>query len=146
MKRPDLSNISILVVDDYNTIRAIMGSSLEKIGFKNVQFAVNGRQAHDMIRAQAAAGNPFSIVFSDWSMPEMNGLELLKAIRADEQIKSTIFVMVTVETERDKVKEALLAGANDYMIKPFRMSIIDKKIESIIEMHMKKEAVGTVRQ
>jgi two-component system chemotaxis response regulator CheY len=113
-----------LVVDDSNTIRIILTAYLKKLGF-DVTVAVNGREALDRLRGMAKA----DIVLVDWNMPEMDGLSFVRAVRADNEYAALPLMMVTTNVELCNVAEALDAGANEYMMKPFTMDILRAKLE-----------------
>ena len=113
-----------LVVDDSNTIRIILTAYLKKLGF-DVTVAINGREALDRLRGMAKA----DIVLVDWNMPEMDGLSFVRAVRADNEYAALPLMMVTTNVELTNVAEALDAGANEYMMKPFTMDILKAKLE-----------------
>ena len=113
-----------LVVDDSNTIRIILTAYLKKLGF-DVTVAINGREALDRLRGMAKA----DIVLVDWNMPEMDGLSFVRAVRADNEYAALPLMMVTTNVELCNVAEALDAGANEYMMKPFTMDILRAKLE-----------------
>jgi two-component system chemotaxis response regulator CheY len=112
-----------LVVDDSRTIRSILGKKLVHLGFK-VSEAENGQMALDALRAAPA----ISLALVDWNMPVMNGLEFIKAVRADAAYDNVTIVMVTTETETSQMVAALDAGANDYIMKPFTDEIIVERL------------------
>ncbi|MGA8730253.1 MAG: response regulator [Terracidiphilus sp.] len=114
-----------LVVDDSRTIRTILAKTLREIGFEILE-AANGREALEVIEAEKAE---VSLILLDWDMPEMNGLELLKRLRQAPEFSSMVVVMVTAQTELDHIGEALDAGANEYVMKPFTKDILVGKIE-----------------
>jgi two-component system chemotaxis response regulator CheY len=113
-----------LVVDDSNTIRIILTAYLKKLGFE-VTVAINGREALDRLYAMAKA----DIVLVDWNMPEMDGLSFVRAVRAKDEYAALPLMMVTTNVELNNVAEALDAGANEYMMKPFTMEILRAKLE-----------------
>ena len=113
-----------LVVDDSNTIRIILTAYLKKLGF-DVTVAINGREALDRLRGMAKA----DVVLVDWNMPEMDGLSFVRAVRADTEYAALPLMMVTTNVELCNVAEALDAGANEYMMKPFTMDILRAKLE-----------------
>jgi two-component system chemotaxis response regulator CheY len=113
-----------LVVDDSNTIRIILTAYLKKLGF-DVTVAINGREALDRLRGMAKA----DVVLVDWNMPEMDGLSFVRAVRADNEYAALPLMMVTTNVELCNVAEALDAGANEYMMKPFTMDILRAKLE-----------------
>lgn len=113
-----------LVVDDSNTIRIILTAYLKKLGF-DVTVAINGREALDRLHGMAKA----DIVLVDWNMPEMDGLSFVRAVRAENEYATLPLMMVTTNVELTNVAEALDAGANEYMMKPFTMDILRAKLE-----------------
>ena len=113
-----------LVVDDSNTIRIILTAYLKKLGF-DLTVAINGRAALDRLHAMAKA----DLVLVDWNMPEMDGLSFVRAVRAENEYAALPLMMVTTNVELNNVAEALDAGANEYMMKPFTMDILRAKLE-----------------
>ncbi|RME68700.1 MAG: response regulator [Nitrospirae bacterium] len=118
----------ILIVDDFGTMRKILRNVLQQLGFKNIEEAENGAQALEKLRADR-----FDLLITDWNMPEMDGLELLKNIRADANLKGLPVMMVTAEAEKDKVIEAIKAGVNNYIVKPFTAETMKQKLDQIAE-------------
>ena len=122
----DLS-MRILVVDDFSTMRRIIKNILKQIGFTNVDEAENGQAA----LAKIGDGGNYDFVISDWNMPEMTGIELLKEVRANESTKDLPFLMVTAEAKKENVVEAVKAGVNNYIVKPFTAEVLQEKISKI---------------
>lgn len=114
-----------LVVDDSRAIRTILSKTLRELGFE-VREAGNGIEALEVIQAEKTA---VALILIDWNMPEMNGLDLLKRLRQNPEFSSLVVVMVTAETELDHIAEALEAGANEYVMKPFTKDIIVGKLQ-----------------
>ena len=114
-----------LVVDDSRAIRTILSKTLRELGFE-VREAANGKEALELIQAEKSA---VTLILLDWNMPEMNGLDLLKRLRENPKLSSLVVVMVTAETEVDRIAEALEAGANEYVMKPFTKDIIVGKLQ-----------------
>jgi two-component system chemotaxis response regulator CheY len=114
-----------LVVDDSRAIRTILSKTLKELGFE-VREAGNGKEALEVIQAEKSA---VTLILVDWNMPEMNGLDLLKRLRQNPEFSSLVVVMVTAETELDHIAEALEAGANEYVMKPFTKDIIVGKLQ-----------------
>jgi two-component system chemotaxis response regulator CheY len=114
-----------LVVDDSRAIRMILSRTLRELGFE-VREAADGKEALQVIQADQSA---VTLILVDWNMPEMNGLELLKLLRQKPEFSSLVVVMVTAETEMDRIAEALEAGANEYVMKPFTKDIIVGKLQ-----------------
>ncbi|MDY7032373.1 MAG: chemotaxis response regulator CheY [Thermodesulfobacteriota bacterium] len=122
---PD-QNIKILVVDDFSTMRRINKNLLRQLGYSNIVEADDGTTA-----LQKLQDEKIDFVVSDWNMPKMTGLELLKSVRADEKLKDIPFLMVTAESEKDKVIEAVKAGVNNYVVKPFTAETLKEKISKV---------------
>ena len=124
-------NMSILVVDDFSTMRRIVKSALGTIGLTNVTEAENGTVALQKLKS----GN-FQFIVSDWNMPEMMGIDLLRAVRADEKLKKTHFLMITAEAQKDNIIEAAKAGVSNYLVKPFTADTLRQKIEAIFKVKL----------
>lgn len=116
----------ILIVDDFSTMRQIVKKSLKQLGFSNITEAVDGADALSKLQS-----DEFKFVISDWNMPNMMGIELLKAVRGDEKLKSLPFLMVTAEAQKDNIIEAAKAGVSQYIIKPFTVDALEQKIDAI---------------
>jgi two-component system chemotaxis response regulator CheY len=114
-----------LVVDDFATMRKIVKNVLRQIDITNVVEAENGKQAIEILKADPG----FELIVSDWIMPEMTGIEFLKACKEDEAIRTIPFVMVTAEAQKDSVLEAIKAGVDNYIVKPFTPDNLQKAIE-----------------
>jgi two-component system chemotaxis response regulator CheY len=112
-----------LVIDDSRTVRAIIGKILREVGLEVVE-AANGREGLDRLREPPGA----ELVLVDWNMPEMNGLEFIRAVRAERQYDPVRIMMVTTETEQEQVVRALDAGADEYVMKPFTRDILVAKL------------------
>ncbi len=121
-------NLKILVVDDFATMRKVIRNLLKQGGFENVAEAEDGVAALKVLKSQ-----PVDFVISDWNMPNMSGLELLKAVRADEELKELPFLMVTAEALKDNVVAAVKAGVSNYIVKPFTAEVLNEKIEKIVK-------------
>jgi len=121
-------NMRILVVDDFATMRKVIKNLLRQTGYQNVTEAEDGVVALKELRSQK-----IDFVISDWNMPNMTGIELLKAVRADSELSSLPFLMVTAESLKDNVLEAVKAGVSNYIVKPFTAEVLNEKIEKIIE-------------
>ncbi len=120
--------MKILIVDDFSTMRRIIKNLLRDLGFTNTQEADDGLTALPMLKN----GN-FDFLVTDWNMPGMSGIDLLRHVRADERISSMPILMVTAEAKRDQIVEAAKAGVNGYVIKTFTASALKVKIEKIFE-------------
>lgn len=121
-------NMKILVVDDMVTMRRIVKNILKQLGFSNVDEAENGQEALQKLRTDT-----FGFVVSDWNMPVMTGIDLLRAIRADEKLKPTPVLMVTAEAQQSNLVEAVQAGVNNYIVKPFTAETLQEKIAKIFK-------------
>lgn len=121
-------NMKILVVDDFSTMRRIIKNLLRDLGFTNTQEADDGNTALPMLQS----GN-FDFLVTDWNMPGMQGIDLLKAVRADSKLKSIPVLMVTAESKREQIIEAAQAGVNGYIVKPFTAATLDEKLQKIFE-------------
>ena len=120
--------MTILVVDDFSTMRRIIKNILRQIGFENVVEADDGTSALEVLRAQKV-----DFIISDWNMPQISGLELLKTVRASQDWKDLPFLMVTAEGQKEHVIEAVKHRVNNYIIKPFTPEVLTEKIQKIFE-------------
>lgn len=131
-------NMKILVVDDFSTMRRIVKNLLKELGFSKFDEADDGATAWPMIQ-----NGQYDFIVSDWNMPEMSGLDLLKNVRADEKLKSTPFLLITAEAKRSQILEAAEAGVDGYIVKPFTAATLNAKIEKIFErVAERKKAAG----
>jgi len=121
-------NMRILVVDDFSTMRRIVKNLLADLGLTNVAEAEDGGVAFTMLKQGG-----FDFVVTDWNMPGVTGIELLKMIRADEKLKTLPVLMVTAEAKREQIIEAAQAGVNGYIIKPFTAATLKEKLDKIFE-------------
>jgi two-component system chemotaxis response regulator CheY len=121
-------NIKILIVDDYSTMRRIVKNLLHDLGFTNTAEADDGRTAWPMLQS-----GDYEFVITDWNMPGMTGIELLKTIRSDAKLARLPVLMVTAEAQRDQIIEAAQAGVNGYIIKPFTAATLKEKIDKIFQ-------------
>lgn len=121
-------NMKILVVDDFSTMRRIIRNILKEIGYANVEEADDGSTALEKLK-----GGSFQFVITDWNMPNMPGIELLRAIRQDDALKHTPVLMVTAEAAKENVVLAVQAGVNNYIVKPFTAAALKEKIDLILE-------------
>jgi len=120
------TNIKILVVDDFATMRKIIKNILTQIGFKDIIEADDGTTALELLKKQKV-----DLIISDWNMPKMNGLELLKSVRSDDNLKDIRFIMVTAEAQKENVIEAIKHGVNQYVVKPFTPKTLREKLEKV---------------
>ncbi len=121
-------NMKIMVVDDMSTMRRIVKNVLKQIGFTNIEEAENGKDAFEKIKQGG-----FGFVVSDWNMPVMTGIDLLRAIRADEALKTLPVMLVTAEAQKENIIEAVQAGVSNYIVKPFTAEQIQEKINKIFK-------------
>jgi two-component system chemotaxis response regulator CheY len=121
-------SMKIMVVDDMSTMRRIVKNLLKQLGFANVDEAENGQEALTKLRA-----DKFGFVVSDWNMPVMSGIQLLRAIRADEGLKAIPVLMVTAEAQKENIIEAVQAGVSNYVVKPFTAEILQEKMAKIFK-------------
>jgi len=121
-------NIKILIVDDFATMRKVVRNLLKQVGYEDIVEAEDGVMALKALKSQK-----IDVIVSDWNMPNMTGLELLKAVRADAELAKTPFLMVTAEALQDNVVAAVKAGVNNYIVKPFTAEVLNEKIKKIMD-------------
>lgn len=121
-------NMKILIVDDFSTMRRIIKNLLRDLGFNNTHEADDGATALPLLQS-----TNFDFIVTDWNMPGMQGIDLLKAVRADENLKHLPVLMVTAESKREQIVEAAQAGVNGYVVKPFTAQTLKEKIDKIFE-------------
>ncbi|RRV07404.1 chemotaxis protein CheY [Pseudomonas sp. v388] len=121
-------NMKILIVDDFSTMRRIIKNLLRDLGFTNTSEADDGITALPMLQSGS-----FDFLVTDWNMPGMSGIDLLRQVRLDERLKSLPVLMVTAEAKREQIIEAAQAGVNGYVVKPFTAQVLQEKIEKIFE-------------
>ncbi len=119
-------NMKILVVDDFSTMRRIVKNILRQLNFNNIVEADDGASALDILQKEKV-----DMVVSDWNMPKMTGLELLKAVRADDALKDIPFLMVTAEARQENIIEAVKSGVSNYIVKPFTAETLGQKINQV---------------
>jgi two-component system chemotaxis response regulator CheY len=120
-------SIKVLIVDDFATMRRILKNILKQIGFTNISEADDGATALEELKKNKA-----DLIISDWNMPKMTGLDLLKNVRADDSLKHIPFLMVTAESQKQNVLDAVQAGVSNYVVKPFTAEQITEKLEKIL--------------
>lgn len=125
----------ILIVDDMASIRDLVKGHLKTLGYKNVLEAENGEDAMTKVVQADASGSPIQLIVSDWNMPQMNGIEFLKQIRAHQSFSKMPFLLLTSEAERDQVTEAVLAGVSQYVVKPFSGKVFEDKLKAVWLKH-----------
>jgi two-component system, chemotaxis family, chemotaxis protein CheY len=121
-------SMRILVVDDFSTMRRIVRNLLKELGYTNADEAEDGAKALQKLKNER-----FDFVVSDWNMPSMTGIELLRAIRGDANLKHLPVLMITAEARKENIIEAAQAGANGYIVKPFTAATLDEKIEKVFK-------------
>ena len=121
------AGMKVLVVDDFSTMRKIIKNNLKGMGFNNIVEAENGQKALEELKKES-----IGLIISDWNMPVMSGIELLKAVRGDAGLKSIPFIMVTAEGQKDNVMEAAKAGVSNYVIKPFTPDTFSEKLQKVL--------------
>jgi len=119
-------DMDVLIVDDASAVRRIVRGLLKELGFRNMRDAENGQLALDELKKKKA-----DFVVSDWNMPVMSGIELLRAIRADENLKTIPVLMVTAEAKQENIVEAVQAGVSNYIVKPFNAATLLEKLNKI---------------
>ncbi len=122
------TSIRVLVVDDFATMRRILKNILKQLDFKNLVEADDGTTAWEVLEEQS-----IDLIISDWNMPKMSGIELLKKVRASDKYKKTPFLMVTAEAQKQNVIEAVQAGVSNYVVKPFTAEAIFEKLDKILK-------------
>jgi two-component system chemotaxis response regulator CheY len=123
-------NLKFLVVDDFSTMRRIVRNLLKELGYTNVDEAEDGIAA-----LQKLKGSNFQFVVTDWNMPNMTGIELLKAIRADPTLKHLPVLMITAEAKKENIIMAAQSGASGYIVKPFTAGTMEEKMGKIFEKY-----------
>lgn len=120
-------NLPILVVDDYATMIRIIRNLLNQVGFTNIHEATNGKEALEKLET-----TPIKLIISDWNMEPVSGLDLLKSVRANDNYKSTPFIMVTAESKPENVMAAKEAGVSNYIVKPFNAATLKQKLATVL--------------
>jgi two-component system, chemotaxis family, chemotaxis protein CheY len=124
---PSAVAIKVLIVDDQNSVRQMTRMTLESIGFRHIHEAENGVKA-----METASLQPLDLIISDYNMPEMDGLSLLRAVRGSPSVRKLPFILLTGRGDRELVVKAAQAGVNNYLIKPFTAAILRQKIEQVM--------------
>jgi two-component system chemotaxis response regulator CheY len=119
-------NMKVMIVDDFATMRRILRNILKQIGFKNIIEAEDGKHALKELKKEKV-----DLIMCDWNMPEMPGIELLKNVRSDDELKKIPFVMVTAEAQKDNILEAVKSGVSNYVVKPFTAETITEKLNKV---------------
>ena len=121
------TELEILVVDDQSLIRTLMKTQLRAMGYSQICEATDGQKALDIMRSQA-----ISLVISDWNMPNMNGYELLKAVRKDADLMGTPFILVSGDVSPKNINKAVALQVNQFIMKPFTLQILEEKINAVV--------------
>lgn len=121
-------NMKVLIVDDYNTMLRILRNLLKQLEFNNVEEASDGQAALEKVRAEGDYG----LIISDWNMEPMTGIQFLREVRADENLKHIPFIMVTAESKSENVIAAKEAGVSNYIVKPFNAETLKAKMVSVL--------------
>ena len=124
---PKAADISVLLVDDQQSMRSLARFALESFGVRSLLEAKSGREAIQLMETRS-----FSLIISDWNMDDVDGLTFLKVVRKHPRTKTTPFIMLTGQSDREQVKQAIDAGVNNYVIKPFDAATLRKKVEAVI--------------
>jgi two-component system chemotaxis response regulator CheY len=124
---PNAIAMKVLVVDDQNSVRQMTRMTLEQIGIRHIHEAENGRQAMETVSLQ-----PIDLIISDFNMPEMDGMALLRAVRGHPAVRKVPFILLTGRGDRELVVKAAQAGVNNYLVKPFTAEIMRQKIEQVV--------------
>ncbi|MEW6262865.1 MAG: chemotaxis response regulator CheY [Thermodesulfobacteriota bacterium] len=119
-------NMKVLIVDDFSTMRRIVKNILRQLGFNNILEADDGTSAAALLEREKVG-----LIISDWNMPNMTGIELLRHVRSTDEIKDTPFLMVTAEAQQENIIEAVKAKVSNYIVKPFTADTLNEKIEKI---------------
>jgi len=126
-------DMKVMVIDDMPTMVKIISRMLQNIGFKNIKTAKDGKEAWQMLQEATERKDPYEFIVSDWNMPNMTGLELLKLVRASTDYAKTPFLMITAESEKEQVVVAISAGVTNYIAKPFTPPTLEEKIKKIFK-------------
>jgi two-component system chemotaxis response regulator CheY len=120
------NSLKILIIDDFATMRKILSTFLVKLGFSNITEADDAKKAWEILQTET-----FDLVISDFNMPEMNGLELLRKIRLESNNKDQKFIMLTAETDKELLMDTKTLKVDSYILKPFKIEVIEEKIKAI---------------
>lgn len=127
-------DINILVVDDFSTMRRIVKNLLKELGFSKFDEADDGATAWPMAKT-----GKYDFIVSDWNMPQMTGIDLLRHVRKTPELKDTPFLLITAEAKRSQILEAAEAGVDGYIVKPFTAATLNEKIKKIFERHEERK-------
>ena len=123
------NNMRVLIVDDYKTMLRVMRNLLKQLSFENVEEAIDGTAALEKLRE---FNGEFGLVISDWNMEPMTGIQLLRELRGDDELKQIPFIMVTAESRSENVIAAKEAGVSNYIVKPFNAETLKSKMENVL--------------
>lgn len=138
-----LANLKVLVADDHFLIRQFVRNTLKESKIENVQTAADGNETIELVQKAKGVNEPYDIVFLDWNMPTISGLEVLSYFRAKPEYSDTAFVMLTAESEQQNIMKAIKAGATSYIVKPVSPADLGKKLFEINEwLKRKRQAAG----
>ncbi|MGE0109778.1 MAG: response regulator [Bdellovibrionales bacterium] len=133
-----LAELKVLVADDHFLVRQFVRNTLEESKISNIQTAADGNEAIEQIQKAKAVNQPFDLVFLDWNMPTISGLEVLNYFRTRAEYENIAFVMLTAESEQQNIMKAIKAGATSYIIKPVSPADLSKKLFEIYEWIKRK--------
>ena len=133
-----LAELKILIADDHFLVRQFVRNTLQESKITDIQTAADGNEAIEMIQKAKEGGHPYDVVFLDWNMPTISGLEVLNYFRPRSDYSDTAFVMLTAESEQQNIMKAIKAGATSYIIKPVSPSDLSKKLLEIHEWIKRK--------
>ena len=140
-----LASLKVLIADDHFLIRQFVRNTLQEAKITNTQTAADGNEAIDLVQKAREVGQPYDVVFLDWNMPTISGLEVLSYFRAKPEYADTAFVMLTAESEQQNIMKAIKAGATSYIVKPVSPSDLGKKLFEINEwLKRKRQASGGI--
>lgn len=137
-----LAELKVLVADDHFLVRQFVRNTLQEAKISNIQTAADGNEAIEFIQQAKEISQPFDLVFLDWNMPTISGLEVLNYFRTRSEYTDTAFVMLTAESEQQNIMKAIKAGATSYIIKPVSPSDLSKKLFEIYEWIKRKRENG----
>jgi two-component system, chemotaxis family, chemotaxis protein CheY len=126
------ANLKVLVVDDMETMRAMLNNYLNDMGFKRIVMATDGTEAVQKLKDSQKTNDPFHIIICDWDMPNMNGIDFLKFCQSDEKFKNIPVIFVTVEGNQKNILEAITHGVADYIVKPYTQSLLQSKLQRVM--------------
>ncbi len=134
------SSTRVLIVDDSDSIRELIKTFMRRLSFKDIDEAVNGAEAYRMLVTSKNSGDIYGLILSDWNMPEMNGMELLTKVRSTPFGKKIPFILMTTESEKAKVVQAITSGVSNYIVKPLDEKVLLAKLTATYEKLFGQEA------